>query len=251
MLAVVALHVIPPAIFALIHGAMVYRLRGILVFLAICLIVGNSFENLGVLTGFPFGRYYFTDVMGPKLIQVPILLGLAYVGMGYLAWTLAGIITSRNILGRSTVFTVPLLAAFIMVAWDLSMDPVWSSLVHGWIWRDGGAYFGVPVSNFLGWFLTVFVIYQLFALYLRSAPAFSSNHDYSYLAVIFYGVSAAGNLLVALPSAGPSFVTDAAGVQWRVTSITHVCALMSLFTMGPYTLLAGVRLAAFKSQARE
>jgi putative membrane protein len=46
-----------------------------------------------------------------------------------------------------------------MVAWDLSMDPVWSTVMHSWIWLQGGAYFGVPVSNFLGWYLTVYVIY--------------------------------------------------------------------------------------------
>jgi uncharacterized membrane protein len=79
MVAVVALHVLPLLIFALIHGVMLYRLTGILAFFAICLVVGNAFENLGVATGFPFGRYYFTDAMGPKLFQVPILLGLAYV----------------------------------------------------------------------------------------------------------------------------------------------------------------------------
>lgn len=72
MLAIVALHVVPPALFALIHGAMFYRLRGILAFIGICLVIGNIFENLGVRTGFPFGRYFFTDVMGPKIGAVPV-----------------------------------------------------------------------------------------------------------------------------------------------------------------------------------
>src|SRR6516225_6062753 len=94
MLGVVALHVLPPAIFAVIHGTRAYRLGGILTFVAITLIVGNFFENLGVRTGFPFGSYYFTDLMGPKLSAVPIMLGLAYVGMAYLSWTLAGIISA-------------------------------------------------------------------------------------------------------------------------------------------------------------
>ena len=77
MLAVVALHVLPPAVFALMHGAMLYRIRGIITFFVLCLIIGNIFENLGLRTGFPFGPYYFTDLMGPKLFLVPILLGLA------------------------------------------------------------------------------------------------------------------------------------------------------------------------------
>ena len=88
ILAVIAMHVLPPAVFALIHGAILYRSRVIVTFAALCPVIGNIFENLGILTGFPFGRYYFTDVMGPKLFRVPILLGLAYLGMGYLSWTL-------------------------------------------------------------------------------------------------------------------------------------------------------------------
>ena len=166
---VVALHVLPPIVFALIHGAMFYQWRGILIFFAICLVVGNIFENVGVRTGFPFGHYYFTDLMGPKLFVVPIQLGLAYLGMAYLSWTLARLILGgmRNPLEGSRVVTLPLVAAFIMVAWDFSQDPVWSTILHLWIWQQGGAYFGVPVSNFLGWYLTVYVFYQLFALYLR------------------------------------------------------------------------------------
>ena len=119
ILTVVALHVLPPIIFALIHGAMLYRTRAILIFFTICLVVGNIFENVGVRTGFPFGHYYFTDRMGPKLFAVPILLGLAYLGMAYLSWTLARLILGdvRNPLGGFRVVTLPLVAAFIMVAW--------------------------------------------------------------------------------------------------------------------------------------
>lgn len=62
---------------------------------AICVVVGNASENLGIRTGFPFGHYYFTDLIGPSLLHVPILLGLAYVGMGYLCWTLGGLIVGE------------------------------------------------------------------------------------------------------------------------------------------------------------
>src|SRR4051794_12173315 len=71
--------------FALIHGGRRYGWSGILVFVVICLIVSNAFENLSILTGFPFGRYYYTDVLGPKLFLVPVLIGGAYAGAGYLS----------------------------------------------------------------------------------------------------------------------------------------------------------------------
>ncbi len=87
MFGVVALHVTSPALFALVHGATRYGLRGIAVFFAICLGVGGAVEITGVHGNSPFGSYYFTDVMGPKFLGVPLLLALAYVGMGYLSWT--------------------------------------------------------------------------------------------------------------------------------------------------------------------
>lgn len=246
MLAVVALHVLPPAVFALVHGAKLYRARGILTFVVICLAVGNIFENVGVLTGFPYGRYYFTDLMGPKLSVVPVFLGLAYVGMAYLSWTLGRLIlggAGKPLVG-SRVVTLPLVASFIMVAWDISQDPVWSTILHAWVWLKGGAYFGVPVSNFLGWYLTVYVFYQLFALYLqeRSTSAMPLPPNYWRLAVLFYGVSAAGNILLVIPRPGPSMISDATGVQWRVSDITGTCALISIFIMGAFALLAWLRI---------
>ncbi len=254
MLAIVALHVLPPLVFALIHGAVVYGYRGILAFFALCFIVGTMVENFGVLTGFPFGHYYFTDVMGPKILHVPIFLGLAYLGMGYLSWTLGRVIlgSPQGPLAGSRVFALPLMAACIMVAWDLCLDPAWATIVHAWIWQQGGVYFGVPVSNFLGWYLHVYILYQLFALYLRGR---STNRrplpsGYWRLAILFYGVSAAGNLLLLIPRPGLSHVTDATGKVWQVSSITAACAVASIFIMGGFALLAWIRLTDRSTEAQ-
>jgi putative membrane protein len=245
MVVVVALHVLPPLAFALIHGARVYRLRGILTFILLSLVIGNLFENLSILTGFPFGRYHFTGVMGPKILSVPILLGLAYVGMGYISWTVARVILgdAGQPLTGSRLVTRPLVAAFVMVAWDFSQDAIWANLVHGWRWHEGGAYFGVPVSNFAGWYLTVYLIYQSFALLVRSksTDATTAGAGLWRTAILFYGVSALGNLLVPGPR-GVVTVTDAAGTAWPVSGILGTSALVSVLVMGAFTLLAWVRL---------
>jgi len=91
-LLIVILNVIPPALFAVIHGARIYHSRGILVFATLCLGVGSLFESMSLRTGFPIGYYIFTDLMGPKPFDLPILLTLAYVGMGYLSWVLGLVI---------------------------------------------------------------------------------------------------------------------------------------------------------------
>jgi uncharacterized membrane protein len=103
-----------------------------------------------------------SDLMGPKLFDLPILLALAYVGMGYLSWVLGLVILEcqdKPLSGRKIVL-LPLAASFIMTAWDLSMDPAWADIDHAWVWRDGGLYYGVPIRNFFGWFLTVYIFYQ-------------------------------------------------------------------------------------------
>ncbi len=244
--ALVAFDVLSALVFALVHGSLHYRLRGILVFAAICALVGNLAENLSIATGFPFGRYYFAELMGPKLFQVPILLGLAYIGMAYVSWTLARLIVGnlREQLTGAQIITLPLAASFLMVAWDLAQDPVWATVLHGWVWRDGGPWFGVPVSNYLGWFGTVFTIYQLFAVYLtrRPVPAARAVRPLWRSALLFYALCAAGNLLQAIPGSGPSIVRDPAGMPWRVADITGASALVSIFVMGAFAVLAWIRL---------
>ena len=48
---------------------------------------------------------------------------------------------------------VPLLAAVIAVSLDLFIDPVAVALGY-WVWRvPGDVYFGIPLLNFIGWFV--------------------------------------------------------------------------------------------------
>jgi putative membrane protein len=103
----------------------------------------------------------------------------------------------------------------------------------------------VPLSNFAGWYLTVYVIYQGFALYLRGRsfhPGPLPAH-YWHEAILFYGLSAAGNLLLVIPRSAIAVVADHAGRQWKASDITGTCSLVTLFTMGTFVLLAGLRLA--------
>jgi putative membrane protein len=239
-LIIVILHVIPPALFAVIHGARIYRLRGILVFTGLCLGVATFFESVSLRTGFPFGHDRFTDLMGPQVSNLPVLLALAWVGMGYLSWVVGlAILGDENkpLSGRKLVL-VPLLAGFVMSAWDLSMEAVWADVDHGWIWRDGGPYYGVPISNFLGWFLTAYVFYQLFALYLRNRETVPARASHWRLAIVFYALAALGNLLMfAPPSVGVVFV-DATGKHWLISHILRTSHLISIFLMLPLSLIA-------------
>jgi hypothetical protein len=47
MLVIVTLHVLPPLLFALLHGRLLWGWRGILVFFGICSVVSGTVEKIG------------------------------------------------------------------------------------------------------------------------------------------------------------------------------------------------------------
>jgi putative membrane protein len=217
-----------------------------LAFTGFCVGAGAICESLSLCTGFPFGHYYFTSLMGPKVFHVPIMLILAYLGMGYCSWVVGLLILGyRNkLLTAARVVALPLLASLIMLAWDLSMEAIWSTIDRAWIWLDGGMFFGVPVSNFLGWYFTAYLFYQAFALYCRFTPIQPAPDSRSYwrAAILCYGVCAFGNLLIFRSGLFPTAVIDATGRQWLTMNILITCTLISVLAMGPVAVLAWHRL---------
>lgn len=237
---IVVLHVVPPAVFALVHGSMAYGRRGVAVFAASCLGLGSLAELGSLRTGFPFGHYHFTDVMGPKVLGLPVMLALAYLGIGYASWGVALLILRRagRPLRGADLLAVPLLGGAVMTAWDLAMDPDWSTVYHVWIWHDGGRFFGVPASNFAGWFLTATLYYFVFAVYCRRQPAGLAAGRYFWsLPALVYLICALGNLLVLPAPLAPSVVTDAVGRQWRIGQVLVELAIVSLLVMAPLACL--------------
>lgn len=79
--------------------------------------------------------------------------------------------------------------------WDLGIDPTASTFLSEWVWQTPGAYFGVPISNFFGWFLVVFIFFQLFALFFFKYDHFNpekavtlTSKPYWFEAAGMYGV---------------------------------------------------------------
>jgi len=144
-----------------------FGVKDTIVFLVISFLVAWSSETTSVLTGFPFGHYHYTS--GPKLGVVPLALGFGYFSPGVFSLLVASALLDKKDLSMKGPDLVlwPLIASFLITMWDLCYDPAPSTIAKGYIWEQGGAYFGVPVSNFLGWVFVAFIIFFLFALYLR------------------------------------------------------------------------------------
>ena len=130
--------------------------------------VALTTEYLGSTYGLIFGNYDYTDNLGPKALgKVPVIIPMAWFMMLYPAWSIADLLVARRRDARRNTAAQPLVssaahifvAALAMTAWDLSLDP--RMVADGnWVWRDGGAYFGIPLSNYAGWFITSALIYS-------------------------------------------------------------------------------------------
>lgn len=246
------LHVTVLVTFTLVHGALRYGLRGILAFIVICLVVSFAIENIGVATGYPFGHYYYTDALGPKLGYVPLLIGPAYLGVGYISWVLATVLVGDVKRGGDdlAMIATPVIGAFIMVLWDLSMDPSASTLGGWWVWEKGGGYFGVPLSNYVGWYLTVYAFMQIFAIYLSTwgpAEPAAQPKGYYVQAVAIYAVVALQFVADWLVK-GSTPLVDANSVAWRSGDLLETSAIIAIFTMGFVAVLVAITIARMPRQ---
>ena len=136
----------------------------------------------------------------------------------------------------------PILGTFIMVAWDLCLDPGQSTFAKAWIWERGGGYFGVPLVNYLGWYLTVFLFLMAFSLYdarrIAASPLLSKSHWYQ--ASAFYGLMALDFGAGYLSGLGGA-VTDATGKVWQMRDLLETAAIMGLFVMLPFAIASFVK----------
>ena len=128
---------------------------------ALCLaglafLVGLASEILGVHTGFPFSAYAYTDALQPQVAGVPIVIPMAWAMMAYPAWRVG------ELIGTSPL-TRALVAAGALTAWDVALDPQMVGLGI-WEWPNGGAYHGIPLVNFAGWFGVGVVLFGWWAL---------------------------------------------------------------------------------------
>jgi uncharacterized membrane protein len=235
---------------ALLHASAFYRPRQALMLLAICLVITFAMENIGIATGFPFGHYHFeVDAGLPHIGLIPIIVGPLWFGAGYFSWVVATILldgADRALDRRFNLIALPIVAAFVMTQWDLVMDAPNSTIAKVWIWHDGGAVFGVPLSNYLGWFLTSWLFFTGFALYLRrqsEARALGSTPSLKLraIAILFY-VSAGLTHVIPWLMGSSGEVVDGAGHAWRIADIREGTVAIMLFTMLFTAVLAAFRL---------
>jgi len=182
------------ALFCLLHGMRSMGSRRIGSLLILTLTVTLVAETLGVLTGLLFGEYQYNGHLGDQFLGlVPFVIPPAWFMMLYPSYIIALRLTALGANdGSRREFQVALLGAAIMTTWDFVIDPVMVKIAF-WEWETG-RYFGVPFTNYLGWFIVSFVVLYVFGIRYPAggegyAPATSGRILTAYYGLV--GISSA------------------------------------------------------------
>lgn len=210
--------------FAVLHASQRLGWRRALAFLGLVFGVSLLFETVGVATGLVYGPYHYTDKLGPRFLGlVPYLIPAAWFMMSYPSFVIADRLVPAGWKRWTRLLGVAAVGGLVMTAWDLVMDPIMVAGGH-WVWDVEGAYFGIPLQNFCGWWLTVFVSFALYLLLAGKGPR-PAAAGFDRLAMLSYLVTAFGVVSVAL-------IADAGGL-----------ALVGFFAMTPWFAAGWLRLA--------
>lgn len=145
---------------------MVARWRFRLFFLPMAVVFLGSWavEALGVQTGIPFGSYAYASGLGALLPgEVPWSIPLSWA-----VASLAVHLLLRRISPEASPLRRVMAGSLLLLAWDLVLDPAMSSVLPFWVWGTDGFWYGVPLSNLAGWYVSGALFLGLFEL--RSSP---------------------------------------------------------------------------------
>ena len=129
-------------------------------------------ELAGTTVGLPFGPYRYTSILGPMWFgHVPLLIPLSWFFMAVPSYALSAWALPAGHKAWQRV----LLASFVLASWDLALDPAMSHATKYWVWGAEGPYYGMPLLNLFGWYVTGLALMAALAAaradgWLRTVP---------------------------------------------------------------------------------
>ncbi|MEB3069194.1 carotenoid biosynthesis protein [[Mycobacterium] vasticus] len=229
-------------VFVVLHTFTLYRPAGVIAYFAIAVTVGFGLEACSIATGFPFG-FYTHHMPGPRALGVPFPVVAAWVMIAWVAWILARVIVGECRSRRMAVLGTPVVAALIAGGYDLVADPFGAYVRQMFSYRSPSGVLGVPLSNYVGWLFTGWVLFQAFALIerrWRREPTASTRSALLMPALVWFGLGLQVNLGLLLVD--DDATTTIGGATVALKDIYETCAEMTWFMMGLVVVIAVVRL---------
>jgi len=136
-----------------------------LISFALIAILGYFVEVVGVNTGKIFGVYSYGPVLGWKLFETPLMIGINWILLTYsITYSWSNFIENKWLLA--------ILSAISLVLLDVIIEPV-AVIYNFWRWENEI----IPIQNYVAWGIVSF----LFCLILTNFKKHSTNKFAPYL----------------------------------------------------------------------
>jgi putative membrane protein len=208
----------------LVLGKIYWGWKKTVIWLVVGYVIAWASEFSSIHNGFPYGLYHYMYENMPgelMVLGVPFWDSLSYPFMIFAGYATAEFILchpeplAKDLINSSESMrffatlrmTMPaaILGAFLTMLLDIIIDPL-TVLGDKWFlgkvyyYPDGGQYFGVPLTNFAGWFLVPLVVIAVFQLVMSSsAPTYQRTNALThYLNPLFYLSIAIFNIAITI-----------------------------------------------------
>lgn len=110
-------------------------------------------EYVGVHTGWPYGEFFYGVDLGPTFAGIPAALPVFFLPLVMNAYLLCLLLLGPR--ANRILVRLPVVIATVLLM-DVVLDPGAVALGF-WVYPGGGAFYGVPLSNYAGWVLSATV----------------------------------------------------------------------------------------------
>lgn len=152
------------------------------------------YEYIGINYGGPLGvRYYYLKDFKPQIFGLPLAVWIFWVIFIYIGYSLTNSIfyffLKENFYKFiNKVFNIILLSffdGFVVLTFDIFLDPV--CVRYGlWRWENFKlSYFGVPVGNFIGWYIIAFTTTTIIRTVEKIFYYYQNNKIYKIIPYIY------------------------------------------------------------------
>jgi len=132
-------------------------------FVGAIFILCTALEAIGLKTGYLFGEYYYSESFIPFLPgPVPLAITFSWVFI-----VINSFIICRQLIPKPrNSFVIPLSAAFIILSFDIMLEPFGSFINKYWIWKNNF----IPFQNFFTWFIMGFTFVYMLEKSIKFLP---------------------------------------------------------------------------------
>lgn len=180
-----------------------------LLFAGIALFLGGGLELVGLNSGID----QYSDLLGPKIGPLPVMIPFAWLGSLYPAYLVVNLLAEQATSGRvrqrfgwmagiGWALILALATAVGGTTYDLGLDPPMVA-AKVWTYKIPGPYYNVPFANFAGWLTIITLVVLPIRLRELARPPEPPRGWFALLPLAVFGGSMAAalvdNLIMDLP----------------------------------------------------